>query len=265
MRSHDDIDLSKLTFNAIDVETANSDPSSICQIGIVRVKDGEIQEVIERLINPEMEFNPRNISLHGIDDETVKDSPTLPSIESEIRHLLEGTVLVSHSSFDKKAVNKAMDRYGLNVICATWMDSSRCARWAWPSTFKERWSLDYVASALDIEFKHHKADEDARVVAEIVLKASRIKGLEDIEGWLNSLDPPRTPSHSYTLPRSQTIGVPPRDVDTCPECGKWKQQRYPLCYECVSRQGHLDECPKCGRKKQIKYQVCYACSRATGI
>ena len=33
-----------LTFNAIDVETANADRASICQIGIVHVREGEIAD-----------------------------------------------------------------------------------------------------------------------------------------------------------------------------------------------------------------------------
>ena len=32
------------TFNAIDVETANADRASICQIGIVQVRDGKIRD-----------------------------------------------------------------------------------------------------------------------------------------------------------------------------------------------------------------------------
>ena len=32
-----------MTFNAIDVETANADMASICQIGAVEVKNGQIK------------------------------------------------------------------------------------------------------------------------------------------------------------------------------------------------------------------------------
>ena len=42
-----------LTFNAIDVETANADRASICQIGIVYVRDGEIRDQWRTLANPE--------------------------------------------------------------------------------------------------------------------------------------------------------------------------------------------------------------------
>ena len=47
-----------LTFNAIDVETANADRASICQIGIVHVRDGEIEDRWQTLVNPEDWFDP---------------------------------------------------------------------------------------------------------------------------------------------------------------------------------------------------------------
>ena len=49
--------MSIATFNAIDVETANADRSSICQIGIVHVRDGRIQDTWKALINPEDWFD----------------------------------------------------------------------------------------------------------------------------------------------------------------------------------------------------------------
>ena len=42
-----------LTFNSIDVETANADRASICQIGIVHVRDGSVVGQWETLVNPE--------------------------------------------------------------------------------------------------------------------------------------------------------------------------------------------------------------------
>jgi DNA polymerase-3 subunit epsilon len=42
-------------FAAIDFEIANYDPSSVCSVGIVIVRDGEIVEKIYHLIRPEPE------------------------------------------------------------------------------------------------------------------------------------------------------------------------------------------------------------------
>ncbi len=49
--------MGNLTFNAIDVETANSNPSSICQIGIVHIRAGRVIEQLSILVNPEERFD----------------------------------------------------------------------------------------------------------------------------------------------------------------------------------------------------------------
>ncbi len=42
-----------LTFNSIDVETANADRARICQIGIVHIHEGQIKDQWQTFINPE--------------------------------------------------------------------------------------------------------------------------------------------------------------------------------------------------------------------
>ena len=178
--------MGNLTFNAIDVETANSDPASICQIGIVRVRDGAIEEQLSVLVNPEVPFRDFNVRLHGIDSNAVKDSPTLPQIYGELRRILEGRPLVSHTAFDRGALDGAAERYGLGSIRADWLDSSLVARRAWPGRYRHRWNLAFVAGSLGIAFRHHDAVEDARAAGEILLHACQYTAV-DIDGWLNRL------------------------------------------------------------------------------
>jgi len=90
-----------VTFNSIDVETANADRASICQIGIVHVRDGKLEDEWETLVNPEDWFDPWNVQIHGIDEDDVKHSPILPELRSELRNRLRGSVLVSHTSYDR--------------------------------------------------------------------------------------------------------------------------------------------------------------------
>ena len=61
-----------MTFNAIDVETANHSRWSICQIGICSVINGEIGDQWETLVNPETDFIPFNVRIHGIQKADVK-------------------------------------------------------------------------------------------------------------------------------------------------------------------------------------------------
>ena len=195
-----------LTFNSIDVETANADRASICQIGIVHVLDGEIEDQWQTLINPEDWFDPWNISIHGIDENDVRNSPTLPEVRDELRRGLRGSVLVSHTSFDRVAFERAMTRYDLEQLQVTWLDSARITRRAWPDSYGSRgWGLKNIAKNLGISFKHHDALEDARVAAEIVLHACAVSET-DIEGWLQRVDRPIFPSSPGSTPTARREG-----------------------------------------------------------
>ena len=192
-----------LTFNAIDVETANADRASICQIGIIQIRDGEIADQWKTLINPEGWFDPWNVSIHGIDGEAVRKSPTIPEVRSELRRRLRGSILVSHTSFDRVAFERAMRRYNLEQLQVTWLDSARIARRAWPERFARRgWGLKNVARELGISFRHHDALEDARAASEIVLRACREQEM-GIEAWLGRVEEPIFP-RSLSTRRAKT-------------------------------------------------------------
>ena len=178
--------LGNLSFNVIDVETANSDPASICQIGIVRIRHGEIKEQVSLLVNPEAPFRDFNVNLHGIDAEGVKGSATLPQVYAKLRRMLEDMPLVSHTAFDRRALDGAAERYGLRPIRAAWLDSAVIARRAWPRRYRSRWNLALIAGDLGIAFRHHDAAEDARAAGEIVLSACRHTGI-DVDGWLKEV------------------------------------------------------------------------------
>lgn len=182
-----------LTFNSIDVETANTDCSSICQIGIVHIRNGQITDQWRTLVNPEGEFSPQNISIHGINESTVQHSPTLPEVRDELRTRLHDTILVSHTSFDHLAFERAMTRYGLEPLRVTWLDSAEIARRAWPGSYGQRgYGLKNIAKDFGISFDHHDALEDARVAAEIVLRACDTTKL-DLEDWLHRVELPIYP------------------------------------------------------------------------
>ena len=176
--------MANLTFNAIDVETANRTRASICQIGLVIVRDGTISDAMSILVNPEEDFEPINTSIHGIESRTVQGALTMPLIHPKLSELTDGTIMVSHSSFDRQALERATQKYGLATPQVRWLDSGRIARAAWPERYgRDGWNLKKIADDLGISFQHHEAGEDARVAALIVLRACSDTGL-GLEEWL---------------------------------------------------------------------------------
>ena len=88
-------------------------PLSICQVGIVNIRNGIIKGQLSVLVDPRSQFNGFNVRLHGINQHTVAVAETFPQLEPNLRRRLEGTVLVSHAGFDRTALDGAMARYRL--------------------------------------------------------------------------------------------------------------------------------------------------------
>lgn len=165
-------------FIAIDVETANGDPASICQIGLACVAaTGEILN-LGFWVKPAGAFEPFNTRLHGIDADTVRDAPGFPAVFAPLRPVLESCPLVQHSGFDRRAMNSACAATDLAPLGSTWCDSVTIARRAWPQLRGNGGhGLANLKEFLALDFRHHDAVEDARAAAQVVLRAEHETGL----------------------------------------------------------------------------------------
>jgi len=189
-----------IDFIALDVETANPDLASICQIGIIAYANGQVVHKWQSFIDPEDYFDPLNISIHGIDEEKVIGAPTFPKIDENLRRLLYGQIVATHTAFDKASINRSLLRYGLPIIKCTWLDTARVARRAWVQFAQKGYGIANLAQHLDIKFTHHIAIEDARVTGEVLLHAIAETGL-NISDWLKRIEQPIFPSSLLSISR----------------------------------------------------------------
>lgn len=176
-------------FYAIDVETANADYSSICQIGIVEFQNGKMINSWESLINPEDYFDGMNISIHGITEKMVKHSPTFFEVYDKLKSLLENNISVHHMPFDRIAINRACEKYQLKELETNWLDSAKIVRRAWEEFAYSGYGLSKISKHLGIDFKHHDALEDAIAAGKVVLEAIDKTGLQ-IDDWLARVNKP---------------------------------------------------------------------------
>ena len=185
-----------MDFVAIDVETANPDLSSICQIGLVAYKGAQLHESWESLINPQDYFEVVNVGIHGIDEAMVKDAPAFPEVFGRLKDYLGGHIVASHTWFDRVSTTRATEKYGLAEIQCTWLDTAKVVRRAWPEEYAQRgYGLANVAERLGISFTHHNAKEDARAAGEILLRAITDTGLS-LDDWLRRVQKPIWPSRA---------------------------------------------------------------------
>ena len=173
--------LTRVDFIALDVETANKDTGSICQIGLAGFKDGILIREWTSLINPEEKFNYFNINVHGLTTADVAEAPTLPEVAETLRAWLDQQVVVCHTMFDRQALTKGFAKYGLPELNCRWLDSCQVARKTWASPGGH--SLSVICGLIGHEFKHHDALEDAKAAGAVILAAGRKTGLTPSD-WL---------------------------------------------------------------------------------
>lgn len=196
-----------MSFVVIDVETANPNFSSICQVGLVAFQNGKLRESWESLVNPEDYFDEMNVSIHGIQEHTVRNAPKWKDVHLQLSTWLKGQIVVSHTSFDRAALNRACEKNEVQPHDCIWLDTSRVVRRAWPVFAQNGYGLANVAKHFKIEFEHHNAIEDARVAGEILLRAMAETGLS-VEQWVERVNQPINPSTAGPIVRDANSDGP---------------------------------------------------------
>ena len=173
-----------MRFAAIDFETACGAKVSACSLGIAVVEDGKIIARREWLIRPpSMYFNPFNIDVHGITPEMVADAPEFNALWPEMERAIGGRPLVAHNApFDMGVLQATLAHYDLWCEKMRFVCSVALARKCWPEL--RRHGLDALAREFGIEFRHHKAEDDAVAAALIVLKAAEEYSAVSVEQLL---------------------------------------------------------------------------------
>jgi DNA polymerase-3 subunit epsilon len=189
-----------MEFVAIDVETANADLASICQIGVARFQNGTLVEEWKSLVQPSGYFDPINVSIHGIDESTVEGAPSFSELSPVLDGFLNDRVVVSHSHFDRSALRKSFEKYSIPMPRSNWLDSVRIARRAWSESAASGYGLAAVCERIGYAFTHHDALEDAKACGHIVVAAMAVTGL-DLNGWLLRVTQPITQSAEGAVAR----------------------------------------------------------------
>lgn len=103
-------------FAAIDFETANNQRSSVCSVGVVVVRNGEIADTFYSLINPEPNYYTYWCSqVHGLTREDTEDAPVFPAVWAQIEPLIEGLPLVAHNRpFDESCLKAVFRVYQMD-------------------------------------------------------------------------------------------------------------------------------------------------------
>jgi DNA polymerase-3 subunit epsilon len=201
--------MSQMNFTVIDVETANADRASICQVGTAHFVGGRLREMWGTLVNPESGFDQQNVAVHGIDESAVRQAPTFRQIADEVWSRLANTIVVSHALFDRMALQQACDRHAIPFPDPPWLDATRVVRRAWPELSRRGYGLANITAKLGISFNHHDATEDARAAGEVLIKACEIAQCT-VADWM----------HRATKPMAADMPIARKGNPEGPLCGE---------------------------------------------
>lgn len=157
-------------FAAIDFETANNQRSSVCSVGVVVVRNGEIADTFYSLINPEPNYYTYWCSqVHGLTREDTEDAPVFPAVWAQIEPLIEGLPLVAHNRpFDESCLKAVFRVYQMDYPDYEFYCTCVASRKVWPQGSH---TLDIIAARCGYDLtSHHHALADAEACAAIAME-----------------------------------------------------------------------------------------------
>lgn len=158
-------------FAAIDFETANECRSSVCSVGVVIVKDGNIVDKYYSLIHPEPEYYQWFCQdVHGLSEEDTDSAPVFPYVWEEIAPKIDGLPLVAHNSpFDESCLREVFKVYQMDYPDYQFLDTLEASRRLQPDLENHQLQTAAAACGYDLT-NHHHALADAEACAYIAMK-----------------------------------------------------------------------------------------------
>lgn len=177
-----------MNFIAIDFETANSNRSSICSVGIAVVENGRLVGSEHIYVKPTPNYyDSFNSYLHGIDDSHTRNKATFKEQWKDLKKYFHNRTIIAHNAaFDCSVLRFTLDSSKLAYPDLDYHCTYRLSQEALDLPGHK---LSDVSRHFNIRLQHHNAESDARASALIALrlcdqhKVSSLKELSTALGF----------------------------------------------------------------------------------
>ena len=170
--SIENTEMKSLTYVVFDIESTGLSVThdDIIEIAAVKVKNGTIIETYQQFIDPKRLLSDFTTKLTGITDEMVQGQPEIKEALTLFLAFSDGAMMVAHNAtFDIDFIESKAIKYDLNVTYLGFIDTLMLSRFHYENELKS-FNLKAVAKHFKIKQEaHHRAEDDARVTAEIWL------------------------------------------------------------------------------------------------
>lgn len=198
--------LEDATYCVLDLETTGISITTekITEVGIMKVKNGEVIDEFEIFVNPEKPIPQRVVEVTNITDEMVKDAETIDKVFPKILEFVGDSIIVAHNaSFDVGFLkhNAKLLGYEFNN---TYIDTLPLAKDLFPDL--KKYKLGKIADSLGIEVGvAHRAlaDVDTTVkVFNVMLKKLKDKGINTVDEIDSATKDPEAQKEEFKKQRS---------------------------------------------------------------
>ena len=176
------------TYCVLDLETTgfSAKTEKITEVGIMKVKNGEVIDEFSCFVNPEKHIPERVTEVTNITDEMVKDAKTIEQVFPEILDFIEDSVLVAHNApFDMGFLKQNAKILGYEFDY-TYIDTLSLAKDLFPDY--KKYKLGKIAENLGIKVEvAHRALDDVDTTVKVfrvmldMLKERGAKKVDDID------------------------------------------------------------------------------------
>lgn len=172
----------------MDFETANGKRFSACSVALTIVRHSQIVDEFYSLINPQTDFFWRNVQIHGIHEQDVKDAPTFPEVWQHIKSFYtpDQLVIAHNNTFDNSVLKSTLEHYQIDPPAYQTLDTVKTSRQLLPGL--ANYKLNTVCDALQIDLHHHhNALDDAQACANILLYQNNHFGSNEIRPFIKMI------------------------------------------------------------------------------
>ena len=173
------------TYCVLDLETTGFSfrTEKITEVGIMKIKNGEILDKFSCFVNPEKPIPERVIEVTNITDDMVKDAETIDKVMPKILEFVGDSVLVAHNAdFDIGFLKYNAKQLGL-TLDNTYIDTLRLSKDLFPDFKKYKLGLIAEKLGIKVEVAHRALDDvDTTVkVFNIMLDMLKEKGAKTVD------------------------------------------------------------------------------------
>ena len=208
-------DLDDATYCVLDLETTGFSfrTEKITEIGIMKMKNGEVIDEFSCFVNPEKPIPQRVVEVTNITDDMVKDAETIDKVFPKMMEFIGDSVLVAHNAdFDIGFLKYNAGELGYTLE-NTYMDTLRLAKELFPDY--KKYKLGIIAENLGIKVEvAHRALDDVDTTVKVLkvmlnmLKEKGAKKIEDIDKiCAGSTDFRRLPTYHAIILAQNYVGL----------------------------------------------------------